>query len=128
VTHKVVITNAAPMALNPCLAAVSQKARLRPVSEWATNRTESVERCPHIHAKRAALPSRCGGPFIGFRRAHAGSAIRSFRSTSFRRTLFLESVVFVVGELSYHAARVTSREDSIGNVACDHAARADDRP
>ena len=83
-----------------------------------------------VTSTAGVLPSRPGvdGPFIGFRWAHAGSAYPFLSEHFFRGTLFLESVVFLVGELSYHAARVTSREDSIGNVACDHAARADDRP
>jgi hypothetical protein len=74
--------------------------------------------CPPVQVRTVLLSGSTGHMPV--------ARIRSF--DFFSGTSFLESVVFAVGDLSYHAARVTSREDSIGNVAGDHAARADDRP
>ncbi len=46
---------------------------------------------------------------IRYFRAPSSTTLFGSKSTSFRGTLFLETVVLVVGELSYHAARITNR-------------------
>src|SRR5580692_5993240 len=103
--------------------------RFGPISEWPSNRTESGRTVSSHPWQACCPPVQLWTVLLSGSAGHMPVArIRSFRSTSFRGTLLLESGFFVVGELSYDAARVTSREDSIGNVACDHAARADDRP
>jgi hypothetical protein len=94
----------------------------------AADRTESVGRWRQIHGWSCCRPVQvCTVLSSGSGRAHSVSAY----PIRFGVLLFgdlLDALVFVVGELSYQAARVTSREDSVGNVACDHAARTDDRP
>jgi hypothetical protein len=50
-------------------------------------------------------------------------AVVSFREVGSQRP-----GIFVVRELSYHAARITSCENPVRGVAGDHAARTDNRP